>query len=389
MRRYILACVALLVLVMLTIPLGAQPAAKDTADPPANTQDKSQLISVNFKGGTIADFVELLKSATPGINWAVYGDLSRIDMPAMDLQNVSVDTAVRLLDKRSQNHDGMSYFVAEASIHRAGQGEQPVVRINVVGRRTGHTEPPVEVQTLVIPVADVLSRGMSADDMLAAIEAALQVSELTDRMRVRFHEPSQILLVRGPENGLEVVHDTTSSLRSVARELQDARIRAEDEEQRGQERDITRLQLMTNDLRSERDAAREQMIVRDIQWDSIQRELDRQRQVADERAAIIDELREEMAARELAASKRLSEMEFECRTKLLEKEREIDTRVHEVQRGWEEHLAEQRKKWQEQRIGWEREMAELRAEREVLRTRLADLQERLNRAEAANDNEPG
>lgn len=167
-----------------------------------------KLISVDFGGGTVAQYIIALERVAGPINIIVPVDAADIPLPAIGLNNATVSAAVELLNTRVQG-DGYSFILQVEQIRRYDAREQPTYRMQLA-RHGGERRPQEETQ--VWSAAQLLATHFTSADVLAAIEAALDVSNLSTKAEIRFHEATGLIIVRGVEAQLSIIDDVLDQL---------------------------------------------------------------------------------------------------------------------------------------------------------------------------------
>lgn len=235
----------LLRFVLLSLPLTVtllaqegpgQPATTETRPAPAATgggagggvirRSHSELtVSVKFRGGTMAKFVEALRDEQPKANVVLAELAAKTQVPAMELKGAGIEQALEAAAAAaSADDEDIDVRVMEFK----GEGE-PVFSI------VAKTRPRQMPAGFVPGAADRVLRVLSLNELigaqvngvdavpvktiLSALELAVQDED--DAPRIRFHEDSGLLLVRG-------THQQTAVLQEVLQTLQrDQQVRAQ------------------------------------------------------------------------------------------------------------------------------------------------------------------
>ena len=198
-RTSLLACMAALILLV----GGASTFGANASN------DEEELISVKFAGGTVTEYVNFLVKEAGTINIVVALEAADVPMPPVTLTKVTVRAAIDLVDGRSASPPGriielgvrhMPQYVAEA---------RPTFQINAEVRRTERRRTQASVWT----IANLL-RGdiFDADDVLTAIETALDIIESTGEPIIRFHKETGLLIARGDLAQLSAIKDVLGQL---------------------------------------------------------------------------------------------------------------------------------------------------------------------------------
>lgn len=153
-------------------------------------------VTLNFKGGTLAEYAAAIRLAQPGANIVITDEAAACPVPAVSLRQASVHEAVGLLDKlRTGTHGNLEVD---------GVGE--VYTVSLVGASRDEL-------TLVQSVASTL-QSVKADDLLSAINAALESSG--GSATLKYHPETSLLIIRGKQGDLDAVSQTLQQLKITA-----------------------------------------------------------------------------------------------------------------------------------------------------------------------------
>ncbi len=246
-RTSLLACMAALILLV----GGASTFGANSSN------DEEELISVTFAGGTVTEYVNFLVKEAGTINIVVALEAADVPMPPVTLTKVTVSAAIDLVDGRSLLERERSIKLDVRHMPQYTEHEQPTYQIQATVR--GST---VRTQASVWTIANLL-RGdiFDADDVLAALETALDIIESTSEPIIRFHKETGLLIARGDASQLDTIHQVLEQLEQSQilmsqrpmQELMDKYTNAEG----GLIRANTRLVNVTAELDSARDEARQ------------------------------------------------------------------------------------------------------------------------------------
>jgi len=211
-------------------PQPALPHATPAATPPtpaprpqlATPQDDR--ISLNFPGGTLADYIQVLNTA-PGIkhlNIILNNGAEKAQVPPVALTGVSPMVALQVLEEIASISGGIviSSF--------GGEGSSGGETVWVVSARERPRRPEEFLKTSVFSLGIIADAPAQADEtkaaqerqlttLLSAVEAALSVSTGTPP-QLKFHRESGLLIVRGTEDDEQVVRNVISELRKPERD---------------------------------------------------------------------------------------------------------------------------------------------------------------------------
>ncbi len=180
------------------------------------------VVSVEFGGGSIREFVEALKrgSARP-INVVMPGEASEMTLPAISLKNVPVLSALRSLEYAFAPEGSQNQPFKVSTIEKTGPAE-PVYVLEMLPRYQGLSE---SIVTRSFSVRDLLSSGpgdgagMSLEQVVQSIEAALSLDaeEMKGRAsrspaKVVVHRESNLVLVKGLSRQVDVAGEVVVRL---------------------------------------------------------------------------------------------------------------------------------------------------------------------------------
>lgn len=215
----------------------AQPGEQPRGGPlrsaePAQPAPSATLIDVNFAGGSIGDYLSAVKKAAAPepVNVIVSDDVLRLKAGPVELRGVSVDLAVHLLE-------GQVVTPEQLDIDRAGGGGSAPVY--VIQSRTAPQSPyradaPAPTSTQVYSIRELIepAPGMAGaltidpETILSSIDAALSLEGDGESREVMFHPEAAILIIRGGNDELVLVHDLLSEIRGDLRDRREQSMEA-------------------------------------------------------------------------------------------------------------------------------------------------------------------
>lgn len=194
------------------------------------------IVNIQFGGGTLAEYVEMLRDAYPRVNVLLTGDCENALLSAVSLRNVTMNTALNLLDGRVMELAGRDVQLAvELRVTEGVVEEEPVWIINchdVSRAKALEVMPVYRVWSIRNLVAE---SSISQDDLFGAVEAAIELSYQSrleevgngspldmskDNQRVskpvmKFHEGSGLLIVRGQPEDLMIIEEVFNAVTGV------------------------------------------------------------------------------------------------------------------------------------------------------------------------------
>lgn len=217
----------------------AAPAADE-----AVAQDNSPLVTLNFPGGTLDDFVRALEAASDGPVNLVMPGYTEVPVPSIRVTNVSLQqvfAAIQRADRRiefhSVNDPGSTVWAVQLAQRRA----QPQIA------RTYSVEPLLDKYN----INDLTTAIRTAWEMARAQETIDSSRDVNSRYwndpgpapELRFHQETKLLIVRGTQSDLQLAANVVEQL-SPPRKPEPVPNRSPEE--------LAALQKMKTDLEVER-----------------------------------------------------------------------------------------------------------------------------------------
>lgn len=162
-------------------------------------------ISVDFAGGTVAEYVTALRKAQAKqpVNIVVTPEAEDLPVPPAKLIEVPIEAAVHMLEGDYPAPEGGFARINVDAFSRLGEARHTLLKVSAsVNFRNLHTS--------VWSVAEDLAAGLSAEEMLAAVEAVLSV--FPNESNLKFHEATGLLILRGTEEQIAVVEEALERL---------------------------------------------------------------------------------------------------------------------------------------------------------------------------------
>jgi hypothetical protein len=227
--------------------------------------------SIDFPGGTVADFLAAIRKAHPGANIVTSGGLDSISIPPVTLTGVSLEGVLRSLALVAQNSHGDSANLDVYFVDGVASVSLPAASLTIFE--------PEEPSTLVWNSRTLTSSGsVTVSDITGAIDTALSV--FTDpKPEVRIHEQTGILVVRGTEDQLNTVREVIDQLGEMpdAAKQANAAIRHEQEIVDKMRQQVRAVELQITNLENRR-----KTVQAGSESDDIDSELSRLRMMLDE-----------------------------------------------------------------------------------------------------------
>jgi hypothetical protein len=204
---------------------------------PTDEQLRSRLITFKFKGGTAQEYIQAVKTASPKSSVLANPPelLQRVSIPTAELTDVTVRSALEVLEGEHVDRVGgrkikLHVEVTSGMDSRGGQwvpAGEPVYRVLAESEGEPGRPDRSTSMTRVWAVTDLVSQGTSADDAMTAIEAALNLlGSGVAPAQIKFHEATNLLIVRGFPEQIDAVDQVVDQLRQSHRQAADEKARA-------------------------------------------------------------------------------------------------------------------------------------------------------------------
>lgn len=182
-------------------------AAHTPPDAPASEQ---RLITVDFPGGPMSALLAATEKSSPsGFNViAEKADLA-IELPPFSVRNAD---PVELANALTGILQPRGYTLT--SSYRSTPGRAPVFTLRKLGPYEGRVDHRLLPQFQSFQLGPYLEY-QTVDDIVGAVRTAWELDPMQspDALRVKFHPPTGILLVSGPQQAIHVVENILRQLR--------------------------------------------------------------------------------------------------------------------------------------------------------------------------------
>ena len=207
MKRRLTAAVVVAAAALLCCPeAGAQRARVD----------EPKIIDLTFPGGTVAEYVEVIRAVVREVNIVVAPEVTECTVPPMELKSISVSSAVQLVEADVETAQAVIEVRVE-EIPPGIDGEKPIFRILSRRRNPFSTSAP---EVRVWSMAGLVGAGFKAEDVLTAVETAVELLHDDDPpASIRFHEATSLLIVSGSGLQLEAIDSVIEQLNVESNQL--------------------------------------------------------------------------------------------------------------------------------------------------------------------------
>lgn len=198
-------------LILIAVLLGGTSMAQEDAQ---QEDFGPKLFNLRFQGGTVADYVAAVAKAAGGANVFVAPEAAQVPMPAIELQNVAVANAIGVLHGRTHVDDRRMIQLAFNEGARSATGEQPIFSITA---KVSGTRAMSSNQNRIWSIASLQTHEVTADDMLTAVQAALDLIGKDEApAQLRLHDSTGLLIARGTPEQLDTIGEVLDRLEQSA-----------------------------------------------------------------------------------------------------------------------------------------------------------------------------
>ena len=183
--------------------------------------DSPRLLTLDFSGGTVAEFVKLVRTkAAEGrrgwINLLVTGPADEIDMPPMEVRDAELNTVITAASQLLQ-----PLYEVEFETFDDGNGGAPIFIVRIYHNEEVEEEQVSRRQMRVFPLRALTRTTMfeSADlaltpeTVLTAVQTAMDLATAKRiAATIRFHEGSGLLFVQGTREQVAIAADVIDQL---------------------------------------------------------------------------------------------------------------------------------------------------------------------------------
>lgn len=216
-------------------------------------------VSFDFQGGTVAQYVAALRGATElPVNVAVVPRAADIQMPPIAMQQVALYEALSVIAAVANTPPNVRLDIVQLS-RNTGDDAEPAF---AVALQPGPPAPPTTLRTEVFSLHELLAVTLRAQTILTAVESTLDLEDDGNEARIRFHEESGLLLVRGTQGQISTVSRVIDELK------RSGAARGQDEQQRRRRDDL-------NNARRELSELQERLVAASVRHEMSRIELSR------------------------------------------------------------------------------------------------------------------
>ena len=209
-----------MIVVTATLSGFASPAA--SADGNAAFEErKSQSVRFNieFDGGTLKEFVQLLRQKDPTFNIIIQEHAASFPLPRMELKGVSIKSCIWMIDREHVDRNGQRLVIWSEQYPSVNQdliviGAQSVAGQNRATRAgTARLQLENEFQTRIFFIGNLLSHGYSSDMILEHVAQLQELQGVTgNQSQAIIDDQSDVLMVRARNRHLMVIEELLEAM---------------------------------------------------------------------------------------------------------------------------------------------------------------------------------
>ncbi|MCC6909486.1 MAG: hypothetical protein IT430_16220 [Phycisphaerales bacterium] len=179
---------------------------------PGDTETSA--VDVDFNGGTAVEFLDAIRAAAGGkVNIVAMPHVGEVMIPAMKLRSVDAIAAIRLLSGEGIQTPGRVVRLDVEIVAPPRLNKAALVKVNADVKEAGGYVGPQ--RSNIWSVADLINGGMSPDNIVTAVSAALELlGPDSSKAQVRFHKETSLLLARATVEQIEIINSVISELRA-------------------------------------------------------------------------------------------------------------------------------------------------------------------------------
>lgn len=203
-----------------------------TAPTALGQAERDPLVDVDFRGGTVAEYLAAIQKAQPAANVTILDrEVGEVLLPPVQLKRVRWSNAVKLIDDLVLETDE-ARIVIGTTIDPGDGISAPVAAVRAHVDRVRQPARSKSRQTYVWSLAHLIGPdAIGAEDVLSAMETALEVSSKDEQAAtMRFHRETSLLIMHGTGNqiqAVEMIVDRLTEAQQRARQQKDASVKLE------------------------------------------------------------------------------------------------------------------------------------------------------------------
>lgn len=191
-----------LILIMFSQTGFGQDEAADTPPTYYQSPNLKFAVSIDFPGGTIGDYIDLVKKEADSLNLIVTDGAKDLILPKIVLKNVPVDVAVKCIEQCFDPNETM------VNVSSENKGVQ-IIQASMTSRK--------EVD--VINVKRLFSdHKMTEETFMQAVEIGLTMNSQKEKLKlkIQFHKETGLLFLSGLRQEIQLVQQIVSELHGTS-----------------------------------------------------------------------------------------------------------------------------------------------------------------------------
>ncbi|GJQ31097.1 MAG: hypothetical protein HBSAPP03_29810 [Phycisphaerae bacterium] len=206
------------------------PDGATTPSPAITTESPGPILTVDFQGGTVAEYVAALRAATgkEPVNVILSREAAAVTLAGISLRSVSLDVAIQAVEPAAGAAQGRFAIRRITPLARSASGGAPVYSVDykanepplpISGRTTPSTgmTPMSSEELAVFSLRDVTEGdgAVRTETVLTAVQAALELSAAADASppELKYHQDSGLLIVRGSNRQRSAVAESIAAMK--------------------------------------------------------------------------------------------------------------------------------------------------------------------------------
>ncbi len=196
--------------------LAVGPGIPSSSAHAATASEDPSPLHIDFPGGTVEEYIAHLREIVPEANIVLMPDASKVRIPQVKIKapDGSLITVVKLLEQ-------ITAASAEPDVRVYWDGLHMLVRLVEPEAAPGSSQPAPRLSVRSFSLANVMVEGhIGPEEILRNIETSLEMATGTEDLpELRFHESTNLLIVRGRSDHINTIAGTLSSMRESAVEI--------------------------------------------------------------------------------------------------------------------------------------------------------------------------
>ncbi|MDG2200255.1 MAG: hypothetical protein P8K80_03630 [Phycisphaerales bacterium] len=191
----------------------------------SETTSEYQLASFEFEGGTISEYIKAINETIENANIVVDEQVLQFQVPPMQLTSIDVDSLLWLLENTTGDWNNEAYA---CDVSRHDSGGAILYRLSghpqrgkvARGRSTQVQLPTPASMTTITSVAHTIELGMPSEDIISAMELALEVKgHPMGETTITYHAPTRLVILNGPSPSISTCTEVLDQVQVSAQSM--------------------------------------------------------------------------------------------------------------------------------------------------------------------------